>query len=76
MRHSLELLVDDRTGSLERVVGTLRRRRYSIERLLAEASDTPRVLRVCVTVVGGALAPLCAQLEKLVDVQQVTVRGD
>ncbi len=71
--HTLVILVEDRPGSVDRVVGLLRRRRANLQTLVLGRSDQPDVARITVVVNDSEVAQehLVEQLRKIVDVQQV-----
>ncbi|MBV9713104.1 MAG: acetolactate synthase small subunit [Ktedonobacteraceae bacterium] len=71
--HTLVILVEDRPGSVDRVIGLLRRRRANMQTLVLGRSEQPEVARVTVVVNDSevALEHLVEQLRKVVDVQQV-----
>jgi len=71
--HTLVALVLDRPGSVDRVIGLLRRRRANTQTLLLEPSEQPEVVRITVKMVDTEVAVeyVIEQLRKIVDVQQV-----
>lgn len=71
--HTLVVLVNDRPGSVDRVVGLLRRRRSNMRTLIIARSETPDVARVTVVVDDSEVGvdQLAEQLRKIVDVRQV-----
>ncbi|GAC1393337.1 MAG: acetolactate synthase small subunit [Ktedonobacteraceae bacterium] len=72
--HTLIVLVNDRPGSVDRVIGLLRRRRANMQTLVLGRSTQPEVVRITIGVddlhVGAD--HLVEQLRKIVDVVQVT----
>ncbi|MBV9708420.1 MAG: acetolactate synthase small subunit [Chloroflexi bacterium] len=70
--YTLIILVDDRPGAVDRVVGLLRRRRASTQTLALVGSERPGVIRVTAQVTDSDVAVdhLLEQLRKLVDVRQ------
>lgn len=69
--HIVVVLVNDRPGSVDRVVGLLRRRRASMQTLVVGPSEEAGVVRIT-TVVNDSevvLDYLLEQLRKVVDVQ-------
>ena len=71
--HTLIVLVNDRPGAVDRVVGILRRRRANLQTLVLGRSDLPEVVRITVSVTDSevGLDHLIEQLRKTVDVRQV-----
>ncbi len=71
--HVLIALVEDRPGSIDRVVGTLRRRRALLQSLTVVQSETEGLVRVTALVKDSEVdaAHLLEQLRKIVDVRQV-----
>ena len=72
-KHTLVALVYDRPGSVDRVIGLLRRRRANAQTLLLEPAEQPDFVRITVQMVDTEVAvdQLIEQLRKIVDVQQV-----
>lgn len=74
--HALIVLVEDKPGAIDRVVGVLRRRRANVQTLTlgrSGPSDAANVVRLSVFVNDSEVGidHLVAQLRKIVDVQQV-----
>jgi acetolactate synthase-1/3 small subunit len=71
--HTLIVLVEDRTGAIDRVVGVLRRRRARAHSLTLTQSTTPDIVRITTQIKDAEVAvdQLVAQLRKIVDVRQV-----
>lgn len=71
--HTLVVLVDDRPGAIDRVVGAFRRRRANMQTLVLGRSEQPEVVRVTVEVTDTEVGVdhLVEQLRKIVDVKQV-----
>jgi acetolactate synthase-1/3 small subunit len=71
--HTLVILVEDRPGAVDRVVGLLRRRRANMQTLVLGRSEQPDVVRVTIVVNDSevALEHLVEQMRKIVDVQHV-----
>jgi acetolactate synthase I/III small subunit len=71
--HTLVILVEDRPGSVDRVIGLLRRRRANMQTLVLGRSEQPDVARITVVVNDSEVAQehLVEQMRKIVDVQQV-----
>jgi acetolactate synthase I/III small subunit len=71
--HILIVLVEERPGSVDRVVGLMRRRRANMHTLTLGRNGQPDVVRVTVVVNDSEVAVehLVEQLRKIVDVHQV-----
>ncbi len=71
--HTLIVLVEDRIGAIDRVVGVLRRRRARTQALTLSPSGTPDLVRITTQVQDAEVAvdQLVEQLRKLVDVRNV-----
>ena len=72
--HTLIILVHDRPGAIDRVVGLLRRRRANMQTLVLGQSERVGDVRLTVSVNDSnvAIEQLVEQLRKVVDVFQVT----
>jgi acetolactate synthase small subunit len=72
-RYLLGLFIEDRVGAIDRVLGLLRRRRFSVRRFSAEATDRPGLLAVEFEVIDAedVLPQLTRQIEKLADVRGI-----
>jgi acetolactate synthase I/III small subunit len=72
--HTLVILVHERPGAVDRVVGLLRRRRASMQMLTIGRSEQPDVARVTAVTDDSQVSvqQLIEQLRKVVDVRQVT----
>ncbi len=72
--HTLVVLVHDRPGSVDRVVGVLRRRRAKTLSLNLCQSETPDVVRITALVKDSEVGVdhLIEHLRKIVDVRQVS----
>src|ERR1700740_811131 len=71
--HTLVILVHERPGAVDRVVGLLRRRRAHMQTLTIGRSEQPDVARVT-TVTDDAevsVEQLIEQVRKIIDVRQV-----
>ncbi|MBV9691180.1 MAG: acetolactate synthase small subunit [Ktedonobacteraceae bacterium] len=70
--YTLVILVNDRPGAVDRVIGLLRRRRASTQALVLVSSELPGVIRVTaqVTDLDVAVDHLLAQLRKVIDVRR------
>jgi acetolactate synthase-1/3 small subunit len=73
-RHVLSLLVDNHAGVLARISGFFSRRRFNIDSLTVSATHDPGLSRMTVALCGDEehLSQVMRQLEKVVDVQDVT----
>jgi acetolactate synthase-1/3 small subunit len=73
-RHVVSALVVDRPGTLNRVSGLLRARSFNIESLTVGSTHEPGKSRMTIAVRGddGHLRQVLAQLERLIDVLEVT----
>ncbi|MBO0778453.1 MAG: acetolactate synthase small subunit [Ktedonobacteraceae bacterium] len=71
--HTLIILVEERPGTIDRVVGVLRRRRANMQTLVLGHSEAPNVVRITVVVNDSEVGvdQLVEQLRKIVDVRQV-----
>ncbi len=71
--HTLVVLVTDRPGSVDRVVGVLRRRRAQLHSFNLSQSDTPEVVSITALVrdTKVGIAHLVEQVRRIVDVRQV-----
>jgi len=73
-RHVVTALVIDRPGTLNRVSGLLRARSFNIESLTVGTTHEPGRSRMTIAIRGddGHLRQVLAQLERLIDVLEVT----
>jgi acetolactate synthase-1/3 small subunit len=73
-RHIVSALVVDRPGTLNRVSGLLRARSFNIESLTVGTTHEPGRSRMTIAIRGddGHLRQALAQLERLIDVLEVT----
>src|SRR5688500_19349564 len=73
-RHVVSALVVDRPGTLNRVSGLLRARSFNIESLTVGTTHEPGHSRMTIAIRGddGHLRQVLAQLERLIDVLEVT----
>ncbi len=71
--HTLLLLVNDRPGSVDRVIGLLRRRRANMQTLVLSQSERPEVVHITVGVNDSnvGVEHLVEQLRKVIDVVQI-----
>ena len=74
LRHLVSALVVDRPGTLNRVSGLLRARSFNIESLTVGTTHEPGRSRMTIAVRGddAHLRQVLAQLERLIDVLEVT----
>src|SRR5260370_3823882 len=72
--HVLIVLVEDRPGAVDRVVGVLRRKRANTQSLSMGQGDTPDIVRITALVKDSniSIGNLVEQVRKVVDVRQVT----
>ena len=72
---TIELVVTNRFGVLNRITGLYAKRGYNIESLHVDATENPEKSRMLITSKGGAeiQTQMVRQLEKLYDVQSVTL---
>lgn len=71
--YTLVILVEQHPGSLDRIVGLLRRRRANMQTLVVGRSESPAVMRITVVVDDSQVEveQLIEQVRKIVDVQRV-----
>ena len=71
--HLLVILMNDRHGALDRIVGTLRRRRARMQTLTVGPSELPNVVRITVVVDDSEVGveQLVEQLRKIVEVRHI-----
>jgi acetolactate synthase-1/3 small subunit len=71
--YTLIVLVNDRPGAVDRVVGILRRRRANMQTFVLGRSELPDTVRITVSVTDSEVGidHLIEQLRKTVDVRQV-----
>ena len=72
--HVLIVLVEDRPGAVDRVIGVLRRKRANTQSLSMGRGDTPDVIRITALVNDSDVSVdnLVEQVRKVIDVRQVT----
>jgi acetolactate synthase-1/3 small subunit len=70
--YTVVVLVNDRPGSVDRIVGLMRRRRANMQTLVMGQSIFPDVIRMTITVTDSQVGidHLVEQVRKVVDVQQ------
>jgi acetolactate synthase-1/3 small subunit len=66
-------LLQDRPGALNRVVSLLRRRGLNIESLTVQRTEQFGVSQMTLVLECETVAPILAQMEKLIDVLEVRV---
>ena len=71
--YTLVVFVNDHPGAVDRVIGLLRRRRASMQKLLVGRSELPDVVRITVSVTDSEVRfdHLLEQLRKIVDVRHI-----
>ncbi len=71
--YTLVVLVNDRPGAVDRVVGLLRRRRASMQTLIIGPAEVPGVVRITVSVNDSQVEfdHLLEQLRKIVDIRHI-----
>lgn len=72
-KHTLSILVENKSGVLTRIAGLFARRGFNIETLTVGPSDDPELSRITLTV-DGALHPIdqvTKQLHKLINVLKI-----
>ena len=77
MRHTLAVLVENKSGVLTRVAGLFSRRGYNIDSLAVGVTEDPTTSRMTIVVRGDdhVLEQVTKQLNKLIDVIRVTDLG-
>jgi acetolactate synthase I/III small subunit len=72
--HVLIVLLEDRPGAVDRVVGVLRRKRANTQSLSMGRGDAPNMVRITALVKDSdvSVENLVEQVRKVVDVRQVT----
>lgn len=74
MKHTLSVLVRNRSGVLSRVAGLFSRRGYNIESIAVGTTEDPEISRMTIVVEGteANVEQICKNLYKLIDVLKVT----
>ncbi len=74
MKHTLAVLVENKSGVLTRVAGLFSRRGFNIESLAVGVTDNPDMSRMTIVVSGDGhvLEQVIKQLNKLIDVIRVS----
>lgn len=77
MKFTVQIRMNNAEGALERVIGRLRQRTFSICSLFANRASDPAFMDVEITIEGTRQAePILKQLAKLYDVKQVRVQTE
>lgn len=73
MKHTLSVLVENKSGVLSRVAGLFSRRGYNIESIAVGATEEPTVARMTIVVNGTAssVEQITKNLNKLIEVLKV-----
>jgi acetolactate synthase-1/3 small subunit len=73
--HTIVISVEDRPGSVDRVVGVLRRRRANMQTLTIGQGELPNIKRLTAMVIDSEVEAehLLEQLRKIVDVRQANI---
>lgn len=74
MRHTIAVIVENKSGALTRVAGLFSRRSFNIDSLSVGATDNPEYSRMTITVEGNkdVLEQVIKQLSKLINVIRVS----
>lgn len=74
MKHTIAVIVENKSGVLTRIAGLFSRRSFNIESLSVGATDNPDYSRMTITVQGDrdALEQVIKQLSKLINVIRVS----
>ncbi len=78
MKHTLAVLVENKSGVLSRVASLFSRRGYNIDSLAVGVTEDPDISRITIVVHGGddhVLEQVTKQLNKLIDVIKVSDIG-
>lgn len=72
--YTLVILIDEKPGAVDRVVGLLRRRRANMQSLTISHSEQPDVTRITAVTTDSdvAVGQLVEQMRKVIDVRQVS----
>lgn len=73
MKHTLEALMQDQPGALNRAVSLFRRRGFNIDRLAVGPSDVAGISRMTLVVDVDNVEQIVKQLDRLIDVLHVKV---
>jgi acetolactate synthase-1/3 small subunit len=71
--YTLVILIDEKPGAVDRVVGLLRRRRANMQSLTISHSEQPEVTRITAVATDSdvAIGQLVEQMRKVIDVREV-----
>ncbi|MDM7911947.1 MAG: acetolactate synthase small subunit [Methanotrichaceae archaeon] len=74
MKHTIAVIVENKSGVLTRIAGLFSRRSFNIDSLSVGATDNPEYSRMTITVHGGedVLEQVIKQLSKLINVIRVS----
>lgn len=74
MKHTIAVIVENKSGVLTRIAGLFSRRAFNIDSLSVGATDNPDYSRMTLTVKGGeeVLEQVIKQLSKLINVIRVS----
>lgn len=74
MRHTLSVMVENRSGVLARVAGMFSRRGYNIESLAVGMTENPNISRMTIVVEGDdhVIEQVTKQLHKLIEVLKIS----
>ena len=72
-RYTLVILIDEKPGAVDRVVGLLRRRRANMQALTISHSEQPDVTRITAVATDSdvAIGQLVEQMRKVIDVRDI-----
>jgi acetolactate synthase regulatory subunit len=74
MKYSLDVIMTDAEGALERLLGRLRQRGFAMSTMSASCSQDHNSVRARITIEGARpIEPLVKQISKLFDVKYVAV---
>jgi acetolactate synthase I/III small subunit len=73
VRHTLQALLRDHPGALNRAVSLFRRRGYNIDSLAVAGTDVPGISRMTLVVDVPDVEKVVKQLDRLIDVLQIDV---
>jgi acetolactate synthase-1/3 small subunit len=74
MKHTIAVIVENKSGALTRIAGLFSRRSFNIDSLSVGATDNPEYSRMTITVQGDrdVLEQVIKQLSKLINVIRVS----
>lgn len=73
MKHTLNALLRDHPGALNRTISLFRRRGFNIDSLSVGASETAGISRMTLVVSADDVDKVVKQLDRLIDVLQVEI---